>query len=88
MPPKQKSFDYEAFAPQLKRHRCIWDIKHDNYSLADYRSAAFESIESNMGIKCEFRFSIVQCLHMDSRSRSKSNFTTWQPGHDEPTIYM
>ena len=77
MPPKQKSFDYEAFAPQLKRHRCIWDIKHDNYSLADYRSAAFESIESNMGIKCEFRFSIVQCLHMDSRSRSKSNFTNW-----------
>ena len=77
MPPKQKSYDYEAFAPQLKRHRCIWDIKHDNYSLSDYRSVAFERIERNMGIEREFRFSIAQCLHIDSRSRQKCNVSIW-----------
>ena len=79
MPPKQKSYDYEAFAPQLKRHRCIWDIKHDNYSLSDYRSVAFERIERNMGIERELRFSLAQCLHIDSRSRQKCNFSIWSP---------
>ena len=69
--------------PQLKRHRCIWDIKHDNYSLADYRSAAFESIESNMGIKCEFRFYNVFAWTLDLDLN-----LILPPGHDEPTIYM
>ena len=82
MPPKQKSYDYEAFVPQLKRHRCIWDIKHDNYSLSDYRSVAFERIEWNMGIEREFRLHNVftSTLDLDKNVILAS-------GHDEPTIY-
>ena len=70
MPAKQKScmYDYEAFAPQLKWHKCIRDVNNDNYCLGDYRAVAFDRIERNMGIKREFSFSRSQCLHIHSRS--------------------
>ena len=72
MPAKQKSglYDYKAFAPELKSHPCIWNVKHDNYSLSDYRGLAFGRIERNMGLKSEFSFSfhfLFQWLHIHSR---------------------
>ena len=52
--PQKHTYDYEAFAPQLKGHRCIWDVNHDNYSLGDYRALAFSRIERNMRIHSKF----------------------------------
>ena len=46
-------FDYEAFAPQLQRNPCIWDLHDENYNLAEYRGLAFWKIEKSLQLKCE-----------------------------------
>ena len=39
---RAECFDYEAFAPQLQRNPCIWDLHDENYNLAEYRALAFK----------------------------------------------
>ena len=73
MPAKQKSclYDYEGFAPELRSHPCIWNVKHENYMLNDYRALVFGRIECNMGIKSEFSFSVsMASLHIDSKAEA------------------
>ena len=57
MPGKRKNnFDYHAFAPEMRRFPCLWDPRHENYKLADFKNAAFGKIEKK--------------LHLDSKSKN------------------
>ena len=51
MPGKRKNtFDYDAFAPEMRRFPCLWDPKHENYKLADFKNSAFGKIEKKLNL--------------------------------------
>ena len=58
MPPKKFSrpdfHDYNAFAPHLQQHPCIWDPHNENYNLAEYRNTAYGKIERALKLKRKF----------------------------------
>ena len=58
MPPKKTARsdfnDYDAFAPHLQAHPCIWDPRNENYNLAEYRNSAYGKIERALKLKSKF----------------------------------
>ena len=60
-------FDYEAFAPQLHKNRCIWDLRDENYNLAEYRALAFRKIESVLRLKCKCYVTPLQCKQLNKQ---------------------
>ena len=74
MPAKKSSssthsecFDYEEFVPQLKKNRCIWDPRDENYNLGEYRNLAFSKIEKALQLRCklfkDWLSQIIQLKH-------------------------
>ena len=45
--------EHEAFAKELGKNPCIWDLRNDYYNLAEYHGLAFCNVDSALCLKCK-----------------------------------